>query len=69
MITLAWIKDSPHKRTTYVANRVSEIQGLSNPDSWFHVKTGDNPADIGSRGILPTNLRLCELWWKGPLRC
>ena len=28
MITLAWIKDSPHKHTTYVVNWVSEIQSL-----------------------------------------
>ena len=32
--------------------------------NWQYVPTRDNPADLGSRGSLLTNIR--EIWWKGP---
>ena len=66
MITLAWIRDHPRKRTTYVANRVSEIQSVSNIQNWFHVRSADNPADLCSRGIMPQDLITSDLWWHGP---
>lgn len=65
-ITLAWIKDSPHKRATYVANRVSEIQSLTSPTNWHHVKSQENPADLATRGISPSELNANVLWWQGP---
>lgn len=65
-ITLAWIRDDPHKRTVFVANRISEIQSLSNRSDWNYVNTLDNPADLGTRGIPPSLLQLSNLWWNGP---
>lgn len=65
-ITLAWIKDSPHKRSTYVANRVADIQSLTGSSCWRHVHTKDNPADLGSRGVFPADLKSNLVWWKGP---
>ncbi|XP_046737116.1 uncharacterized protein LOC124405893 [Diprion similis] len=52
-ITLAWIKGEPCQWKTFVANRVAEIQELTDPDTWRHVKSEDNPADVISRGIDP----------------
>ncbi|XP_033220964.1 uncharacterized protein LOC117175365 [Belonocnema kinseyi] len=52
-------------RGTYIANRVSEIQNLTN-ENWYHVQSQDNPADIVSKGVNPEDLSHCELWWKGP---
>lgn len=65
-IVLAWIKDSPHKRSTYVANRVTDIQSLTEVNCWGHVGTKENPADIASRGMLPEDLMNNSLWWHGP---
>lgn len=33
---------------------------------WRHVPTQHNPADISSRGTLPSNLIENNLWWSGP---
>ena len=64
-VTLHWIQSPPSRWKTYVANRTSEIQKLTN-ENWYHVVSTDNPADIISRGLRPENLRHCELWWQGP---
>lgn len=65
-ITLCWIKGNPKRWKTYVSNRVSEIQRLTDPNDWFHVTSGDNPADLISRGMLPDRLIHTDLWWSGP---
>ena len=64
-ITLDWIKSSPNRWPTFVANRTSEIQTLTN-DNWNHVRSEDNPADLISRGINPEDLASKNLWWEGP---
>lgn len=65
-VALAWIQSCPSRWKTFVANRVSHIQEIIAPDRWRHVGTLSNPADVGSRGMLPADLIACELWWKGP---
>lgn len=65
-ISLAWIRDTPHKRTVFVANRITEIQRLSNPCNWYCVDTKQNPSDLGTRGVPPSELPKLSLWWKGP---
>lgn len=50
---LHWLKTSPHLLKTYIANRVGEIQELTESFNWRHVNTEDNPADAISRGQLP----------------
>lgn len=44
---------------------MTEIQDKISPDRWHHVSTTDNPADYGSRGMLPADLVPCEAWWSG----
>lgn len=44
-ITLAWINADPQKWRVFVSNRVAEIQTLSQPSNWHHVRTAENPAD------------------------
>lgn len=63
---LAWLKDEPYKRSAFVANRITEIQNLSSPGSWRYVESKQNPADLATRGILPSELLKLELWWSGP---
>ncbi|XP_043259317.1 uncharacterized protein LOC122401315 [Colletes gigas] len=65
MIALAWIKGSPNRWKTFVANRVSEIQTLST-GPWNHVLSGGNPADLLSRGVKPSALDKLSFWWNGP---
>ncbi|XP_048506918.1 uncharacterized protein LOC125500006 [Athalia rosae] len=65
-ITLAWIKGEPCQWKTFVANRVSEIQNLTDSHAWRHVKSEDNPADVISRGIDPQLLEGTTAWWQGP---
>ena len=64
-IALAWIYGEPYKWKTFVANRVSEIQRLSNKDNWHYIKGQENPADIISRGLTPQELKNSGLWWNG----
>ncbi|XP_055855978.1 uncharacterized protein LOC129919155 [Episyrphus balteatus] len=66
MITLAWIREQPSKWTTFVSNRVGEIQRLTSCDMWKHIPTDHNPADLASRGVSPSSLGAQNLWWTGP---
>lgn len=63
---LAWIKAHPHHYNVFVANRVTEVQLLTDAKKWFFVPTDENPADCASRGIFPSELRHHNLWWNGP---
>lgn len=65
-IALAWIKSEPSRWMPFVANRVTEIQQLTQQTKWNHVDSKDNPADIISRGLCPELLKNCKLWWHGP---
>ncbi|GBN90087.1 hypothetical protein AVEN_148487-1 [Araneus ventricosus] len=66
MIVLCWLQKEPCYLKTFVANRVSEIQRLTNVDQWRHVSSHDNPADLISRGVDPDRLFESSLWWSGP---
>ena len=50
----------------WVKFRVAEILKLTEKEQWGHVAGIDNPADIGSRGVTPSYLKTCQLWWEGP---
>lgn len=65
-IVIDWIRAPSRKFSTFVANRIGEIQELSAIDSWRHVGTSDNPADMVSRGAKAADLCSSTLWWKGP---
>ncbi|XP_018378048.1 PREDICTED: uncharacterized protein LOC108770819 [Trachymyrmex cornetzi] len=64
-IALSWIKTPPRRWNTFVANRVSAIQNISDKNNWFYVHSSHNPADIISRGMSPSSLLSTELWWHG----
>ncbi|XP_018404101.1 PREDICTED: uncharacterized protein LOC108780784 [Cyphomyrmex costatus] len=66
-ITLSWIKTSPHKLKTHVANRVADIQRHTSSKDWDHVPSSSNPTDLLSRGTTTEELRDNYLWWHGPL--
>lgn len=59
---LAWIRAEPIRWTVFAANRVAEIQRLTNVSQWRYVPTLDNPADCTTKGVLPDNLSFHPLW-------
>lgn len=65
-IVLNWIKSPSRKFNIFVANRVGEIQELIASESWCHVGTNDNPADILSRGANLEIFKNSILWWNRP---
>ncbi|XP_066590829.1 uncharacterized protein [Prorops nasuta] len=54
------------KWKVFVANRVEYIQSSLTEAHWSYVNTKSNPADLNSRGISPSQLIHCALWWEGP---
>ncbi|XP_065896204.1 uncharacterized protein [Dysidea avara] len=64
-ITLHWIKGEKHVNT-FVTHRVVEILNHSKPDQWRYCPTQDNPADLLTRGITSSQLKLSTLWKHGP---
>ncbi|XP_043477349.1 uncharacterized protein LOC122508206 [Leptopilina heterotoma] len=65
-IVLAWLQSPEQKREIFVSNRISEIKELTAAGKWSHVPTKQNPADLVSRGVLPSTFLLNELWKEGP---
>lgn len=63
---LSWITTDPGNLKTFVCNRVIEIRELTKEMEWRHVGTKDNPADLISRGLLPSEIRAATIWWSGP---
>ncbi|GFY08243.1 integrase catalytic domain-containing protein [Trichonephila clavipes] len=66
-ITLAWLKTEPYRWQPFVANRVSKIQTTIPSVEWCHVSGIENPADLGTRGLLPPQLVAHDQWIHGPL--
>lgn len=65
-ITIHRIKNSPARFNVYVGVRVAEIQQLTEARDWLYVPTLSNPADIVSRGLMPSEIAENDLWWHGP---
>ena len=66
MISLSWIRSTPTRWKTFVANRVCEIQSLTCVDQWSHCHGAENPADLVTRGIHAEDLVRSTLWLHGP---
>ena len=62
---LRYINNEQRRFQTFVANRVTEIRGISEARQWRHVPSEENPADDASRGALPSELDLTR-WLEGP---
>ena len=65
-VALAWIKGEEREWKPFVQNRVNEIRTLVPVNSWRHCRGKNNPADIPSRGMSPSQLSECALWIEGP---
>lgn len=65
-VVLGWIRSDVTKLKVFVANRIREIQDLTASSAWRYCPTGDNPADLVSRGVDADRLESSTLWWSGP---
>jgi len=61
-IVLAWIQGPSTKWKTFVGNRDALIQENTAVDTWRHVPTNSNPADLISRSIEATALSTSTHW-------
>jgi len=59
---LYWIRGCSRKFKPFVANRIGEIQALTSPNQWKYVPTGQNPADLLTRGESVSKLLTEEKW-------
>lgn len=66
MIVLHWLKATPSRFKTFVANRVASVQEISDVKNWYHVDSKNNPSDLVSRGSNPQDLIKNKLWFHGP---
>ena len=66
MNVLWWIRGRSRIFKPFVANRVGEIQSLTNPKQWHFVRTNENPADFTTRGMRISDLAKENKWWSGP---
>ncbi|XP_055622591.1 uncharacterized protein LOC129766753 [Toxorhynchites rutilus septentrionalis] len=65
-IVLAWLKKPPNQLNLFVRNRIMEITNQTQNAQWKFIRTEHNPADVVSRGQLPSTLANNQLWWNGP---
>ncbi|XP_065362180.1 uncharacterized protein LOC135955751 [Calliphora vicina] len=65
-IVLAWLQKPPNRWKTFVENRVSSIIEKVGSQSWSHVDSKNNPADLATRGLTVSQLASNDLWWHGP---
>ena len=49
-----------------MANQLKKIKKCSNVQSWHHIDTKENPADLASRGETIQNLASSDFWHTGP---
>ena len=61
-VVLYWLNQKGNYKQ-FVGNRVDKIRE-KDFIKWYYVPTKENPADLGSRGCLLSNIP--EVWWKGP---
>lgn len=67
MIVLHYIKSEANLYQVFVANRISQIQQLSDKSQWYHVESKQNPADLVSRGAYANQFIDLHFYWNGPL--
>lgn len=64
-VTLHWINSHSSTLSTFVGNRVAEIQECSKDACWRYVDSNNNPADLVSRGCTVDQLNE-STWIHGP---
>lgn len=66
IVVLQWINKRSSELKAFVANRVNIIREKTKAFVWKHVSSGDNPADLVSRGMRIKEFIKNNFWLKGP---
>ena len=64
-IVMGYISNEKTRFNVFVSNRLSIIRRNTTVEQWRHVPGQENPADVASRGCMPTDLQN-EEWFTGP---
>ena len=64
-VVLGYIYNTTRRFYTYVSNRIEQIHKFSAPTQWSYVPSQHNPADQGTKPILPEAMKE-SLWLHGP---
>ena len=64
MTVLGYIRNTTARYKTFVANRIATIHDLTQVSDWHDIDGKLYPADIASRGIMPSDD--IKLWLQGP---
>ena len=59
---LWWVRGHGRSFLPFVANPIGEIQMATDPSQWQHVVTGENAADLCTRGATPEELWGSSFW-------
>ena len=66
-VVLGYINNEARKFNIFVANRIQQIHNYSKALEWNYVPSGDNPADLASRGMNAAEIKTSSMWWDGPV--
>ena len=64
-ICLYWLTQDQRPLQTGVRNAVLEVRRLTEVESWYHVSSADNVADIGTRSETPVDMGPDSHWISG----
>lgn len=65
-VAYTWITNHPSRWKEFVHNRVCYIQETLPQCKWKLVPGVENPADLATRGITPSQFTENSTWWNGP---
>ena len=65
-VVFYWIRGAGREWKLFVQNCVDEIRRLLPVDCWSRCPGKENPADIPTRGLTPSELRVNRMWKDGP---
>lgn len=64
-VVLGYVKNEAQRFHIFVPNQVQRIRDMTDPRQWFHIETGQNPAEHASRGLKVAEL-IDSNWLTGP---
>ena len=66
MTVLRYIQNTTSRYKTFVANRLGTIHDLTDVAQWHFIEGTINPADLASRGFMPSEKNKLKTWLSGP---
>jgi hypothetical protein len=63
---LKWIQNHERCYITFVRSKITEVPDKTGGILRKHYRTGDNPADLPTRGLTVDQFKTAAIWWNGP---